>query len=108
MTMAAPPPYPPPAAPKAPPPAPAASDPDGDGDIDAAGIGGLLQNAIAVALEEPAIAAAMKTVRVLTQTVQDDGSINVDVDGTSTVVAADELGAPAAGDSMPPPPPAAA
>lgn len=93
------------AMPPAPPPASGGGDPDADGDIDAAGFGGLLQNAIAVALEEPAMAAALKGVRVLTLSVQDDGSINVDVDGTSTVVAADELGAPASGDSMPPPPP---
>lgn len=87
-----------------PPDAGAAPPPDADGDADAAGIGGLLQDAIAVALEEPALAAAMKGVRVLTLTVGDDGGVTVDVDGTSTVVAPDELGGAPADDAPAPPP----
>lgn len=75
-------------------------------DADAEAIAGLLQAAIAVAVEEPAVAAAMGAVRVLTLSVGDDGAITVDVDGVSTVVAPDEITPAEPGDSMPPPPPA--
>ncbi len=79
-------------------------------DADAAGIVDALERALDAAAEETAIAAALPSVRVLTITVQDDGSVEVDVDGTAAMVDASELGgagdAPA--DAPPPPPPPAA